>query len=320
MAVSKEYLEAFMAYVTTYGDEKAKENFKLESAETVNRYKRRAKQLGIKIPANSAVMQQIQERFTTEELAAIANGGRFMPGIAEIPIVSFEGKHIRIGVMTDTHIGHQCFEEERLFQAFEEFRKEKVDFVVHAGDVTEGMSQRPGHIYELSKLGYEAQKEYAIKLFSQWTETPIYAISGNHDRWYIKSSGANIVGDIAQSLPNFNFIGHDEGSISINGKASINLWHGEDGSSYALSYRLQKIIESLSGGEKPSVLIAGHVHKYVGIFERNVYALSAGTLERQTPWMRGKRLSAHVGFIILDLWVNNSGVAKMQHTWYPFYT
>ena len=99
----------------------------------------------------------------------------------------------------------------------------------------------------------------------------------------------------------------------------MKLWHGEDGSSYALSYRLQKIIESLTGGEKPNILIAGHVHKYVKIFERNVYALSVGTIQSQTPWMRGKRLAAHVGFCIGDYWVNKDGLAKMRETWYPFY-
>jgi predicted phosphodiesterase len=121
-------------------------------------------------------------------------------------------------------------------------------------------------------------------------------------------------------LENFNFIGHDEGDISLGGKAVLKLWHGEDGNSYAISYRIQKILESLSGGEKPSVLIAGHTHKYVNIFERNVYALSVGTMQRQTPWMRGKRIAAHVGFAIADYYINDDGVSKFTHTWHPFYT
>ena len=86
------------------------------------------------------------------------------------------------------------------------------------------------------------------------------------------------------------------------------------------SYRLQKIVESFSGGEKPNALFAGHVHKYVQISERNIYATSVGCLERQTSWMRGKRLSAHVGFCIVDIWVNKTGICKMSTTWYPFYT
>jgi predicted phosphodiesterase len=205
-------------------------------------------------------------------------------------------------------------------QAFDEFKKAKVDFVVHAGDVTEGMSNRPGHIYELSALGYDQQKALAIDMFKQWTDTDIYAIDGNHDRWFLKSNGAKIVKDVDEAIPNFHFIGHDEGSISLNGKATLWLWHGEDGNSYALSYRLQKILESLTGGEKPNAMIAGHTHKYVDIFERHVFCTSVGCMQSQTPWMRSKRIAAHPGFAIIDYWVNDKGICKMTHTWHPFYS
>jgi predicted phosphodiesterase len=318
MPVTENYLKQIVAYVNTYGEERTIADYGFKSS-VLERYLRGAKQAGLMANLETKVLSKIQERYTPDELTAIANGGRIMPGIANVPIVSFEGEHIRIGAITDTHIGHMCFDDDRLYQAFEVFKKEKVDFITHSGDVTEGMSHRPGHIYELNHLGYDAQKKHAIELFGQWKDTDIQAISGNHDRWFLKSNGANIVGDIDSALSNFHFIGHDEGDISLNGKATLKLWHGEDGSSYALSYRLQKIVESFSGGEKPNALFAGHVHKYVQIAERNVYATSVGCLERQTSWMRGKRLSAHVGFCIVDIWVNKKGICKMTTTWYPFY-
>jgi predicted phosphodiesterase len=288
--------------------------------ETLNRVLRLAKRYGAPEVDKSKLLSQIASNYTDAELKAIANGGRIMPGMTKVPVIDFDGEKIRIGIITDTHIGSKQFSEQRLFQAFDEFRKAKVDFIVHAGDVTEGMSNRPGHIYELDQLGYDKQKEYAIQLFSQWEDTDIYAIDGNHDRWFIKSSGAIIVKDIAEILGNFHFLGHDEGDISLKGKATLKLWHGEDGNSYALSYRLQKIAESLSGGEKPNAMICGHTHKYVKIFERNIWILSAGSIQAQTQWMRGKRIAAHVGFCVADLWVNDSGISKMRETWYPFYT
>lgn len=269
--------------------------------------------------SKNSVLAKIASSYSDKELQAIANGGRILPGIDKIPIISFSGKRIRIGCISDTHIGHQQFAEERLYQAFDEFKREGVEFITHSGDVCEGMSHRPGHIYELDQLGYEQQREYAIKIFSQWTDTDIYAIDGNHDRWFIKSNGALVVKDIERRLPNFKFIGHDEGDISLDGRASIKLWHGEDGNSYALSYRIQKIIESLSGGEKPSVLLAGHTHKYVKIFERNITAISVGSIEAQTKWMRGKRISAACGFCILDITLGGQGIAKISDCWYPFY-
>lgn len=307
-------------YATNHGKTKALADLGI-SEETFNRYKRAARdEKGIVMPERSQWLDEIAQKFSDHELQAIAKGGRLIPGSGEVPVISFGGKHIRIGCLTDTHIGHKRSPRQRIEQAFEEFKKENVDFITHSGDVTEGMSNRPGQVYELDHIGYDAQKTEAIDIFSQWTDSEIYAIDGNHDRWYLKSNGALIVKDIAESVKNFHFIGHDEGDISLDGKAVVKLWHGEDGSSYALSYRLQKIIESLSGGEKPNVLVAGHVHKYANIFERNVYCVSAGCIQAQTSWMRGKRLAAHVGFCILDVWIGDAGVSKFNVTWYPFYT
>lgn len=266
-----------------------------------------------------AILKKIGEQYTDQELLAIASGGRIMPGFAKVPVINFNGKHFRIGAITDTHIGSSYFREERVYQAIAEFGKQKCDFVVHAGDVSEGMSNRPGQIYELDQLGYHAQRQKCVEVLSRW-KGKMYLISGNHDRWYLKSNGANIVQDIAGMLPDAEFLGHDEGDISLNGKATLKLWHGEDGSSYAVSYRIQKVIESLSGGEKPSVMFFGHTHKSTYLFERNVHCYSLGCIESQSAWMRGKRISAHTGFWIIDLWVNSEGVSKAQGCFYPFYT
>ena len=299
MPVKKEYIQKVVAVFLSEGKEATIKQFNLNN-ETFNRYLRKAKEFGITTVDKGKIISQIIQNYTDKELEAIAKGGRIVPGYSKVPIVSFEGERIRIGAMTDTHLGHIKMPPERIYQAFDEFKKAKVDFITHSGDVTEGMSNRPGQIYELTHLGYDLQKALAIEVFGQWTDTPIYAIDGNHDRWFLKSNGAKIVKDIAESLPNFNFIGHDEGDISLKGKAILKLWHGEDGNSYALSYRLQKIMESLTGGEKPNAMIAGHVHKYVEIFERHVHCTSVGSMQSQTAWMRGKRIAAHTGFGIID--------------------
>lgn len=315
------YLEISKTY-NEYGESKASELLGM-SVHSLQARLREAKRLGFYTQSanstQSKYLNKILETYSEAELKIIAEGKTQILEKSKKLNINFEGNRVRIGVMTDTHIGHQKFYEQRLFAAFEEFKKEKVDFVCHAGDVTEGMSHRLGHIYELTHLGYDQQKKYAVELFGQWTDTPIYAIDGNHDRWYIKSNGAMIVKDIDRELSNFHFIGHDEGDIKLNDNVSIRLWHGEDGNSYALSYRVQKILESLQGGDKPSIMFCGHTHKYVKLFERNVHAISIGCLEDQTKWMRGKRLAANPGFGIYDITFNNTGVTKLNETFYPFY-
>jgi len=264
-------------------------------------------------------INKILETYTDQELKVLANGKKQLLEANKKLNINFDGNRVKIGVFGDTHIGHKKFYEQRVYAAFEEFKKEKIDFICHTGDVTEGMSHRPGHIYELTHLGYDQQKQYAIDIFGQWKDSPIYAIDGNHDRWYIKSNGALIVKDIATQLENFHFLGHDEGDIQLNNNTFIRLWHGEDGNSYALSYRVQKILESLQGGDKPNIMFCGHTHKYVKLFERNVHAISIGCIEDQTKWMRGKRIAANPGFGIYDITFNDTGIVKLKETFYPFY-
>ena len=265
-----------------------------------------------------STVSKLIERYTPEELKLIANGFQLQTETYK-PIHNFNGQPVKIGVLTDLHIGSKYTESERIYEAFEEFNRNEVDMVMICGDVTEGLSNRPGHIYECSQIGYEAQKDKAIEILGQWDNSPMYMIDGNHDRWYIKSAGACIVKDICENIENAEFIGHDVGEIQISPSVKIMLWHGEDGSSYSLSYRLQKIIESLSGGTKPNVMFCGHTHKYCNIFERNIYTVSCGSIQRQTPWMRGKRLSAHVGFSIFEMEIHDTGIGRFKHEWFPFY-
>ena len=267
----------------------------------------------------SPILLKIQEAYSPSELQAIANGCKILPSVLKTPNVNFDGEHIRIGVLGDTHLGSSYTSEFNIYKAFEEFKRANVDFVVHSGDVTEGMSNRPGHIYELSHLGYDKMKNHAIDVLSQ-CPAPAYYIDGNHDRWFIKSNGAMIVKDICDAIPNATFLGHDEGDIKLKSNTTLRLWHGEDGNSYATSYRIQKVVESLSGGEKPNILLLGHTHKQAYIFERNIQCVSTGCMQYQTPWMRGKRISAHTGFHIIDVWINSKGVSRFGLQWFPIYS
>ena len=77
--------------------------------------------------------------------------------------------------------------------------------------------------------------------------------------------------------------------------------HPGGGSAYATSYSVQKIIESLDGGEKPAVALYGHYHKLWAGNIRNVWVVQTGTTEDQTPFMRKKKLEAHVGGYVVKL-------------------
>lgn len=276
---------------------------KLKQTQTKNKYLKLA--------------EQLEKSFSLSELKVILQSGKAIVRPTDVLRIKHSGKIVKFGIISDTHMGSIFFKEELYDDCLDMFTKEKCEFICHCGDLVEGMSGRPGHIYEVTHLGFAKQKEYAKQQLSKWKK-PIYIIDGNHDRWFVKSSGALIVKDIADELSNVKFLGHDSGTLCID-NIKIQLWHGEDGSSYAISYRLQKLVESLTGGTKPNIFIAGHVHKHMYAEIRNIHVISAGAGSMQSPWMKSKRIDNHFGVWVCEFQYNKSGIVRFKPEWFPFY-
>lgn len=202
-------------------------------------------------------------------------------------------------VISDTHIGQKKFH----YPLWEEVvrRSREVDIVLHPGDHLEGMSGRPGHVYELNQIGYAQQKAECIRLYKQ-IEKPIYGIDGNHDQWFKQrgDAGAIVGEDLDAALPHYHHLGEWEGDLEHNG-VRIKLFHSGDGTAYAHSYKLQKLVESFTSGEKPHLVLSGHYHKALYQCSRNVHGFECGTICGQTRWMRAKKIQAHLGFWVLEV-------------------
>jgi predicted phosphodiesterase len=312
--VSEKRVEEILDFYAKYGEAKTLQDFNIKQ-DTLARYIRKYKKTHHDFKLTKTLLD-IKAKYTEQELNRLAKGHSLNLAVQNKINIDFSGEKVKMCFMTDLHAGGIYFNEENFDKALKVADEENVDMFVLSGDITEGMSNRPGHVYELTHIGYDQQKEYAVHLLSKFNKK-CYCIDGNHDRWYIKSNGAIIVKDICKETGH-EFLGHDEGDIVIN-NSIIKLWHGLDGSSYATSYRVQKLIEALTGGEKPNVLLCGHTHKQGYFFERHVHAISGGAMSRQSSWMRGKKLANHYGFHIIELTINNHGVARCKVEWFPFY-
>jgi predicted phosphodiesterase len=222
---------------------------------------------------------------------------------------------IRMLVLSDTHIGHDKFH----YQLFDKIVKESkgCDIVLHPGDHLEGMSGRPGHIYELNQIGFKAQFNEALRLYKQ-IEAPIYGIDGNHDAWFKEKGNIGIVvgEELERAIPNYCHLGEWEGDLHLDG-LWIKLFHANDGSAYSISYKGQKLVESFTGGEKPHIVLSGHYHKAGYWFMRNVHHYECGTVCGQSRFMRGKKLAAHLGFWIIEAWYGRNGVTRIRNEFIP---
>lgn len=228
----------------------------------------------------------------------------------------------RIGIISDTHIGQEKFDSELFKYAGEVFAKRGVKNVYHAGDILEGASGRDGQCFELTHIGFERQLAYAAELFNKYfSKFQVYGITGNHDLWFKNKNNAGV--DVGKSLedrvPNFHMLGEMEADIQLAQGCSMKLFHANDGTAYANSYKGQKLVESFDGGSKPSIVIQGHYHKALYQFIRNVHCIDAGTLCGQTGWMRGKKIPAHKGFWLLDIETGKKGIKSFGQTFFPAY-
>jgi predicted phosphodiesterase len=217
---------------------------------------------------------------------------------------------IVIGVASDRHIGSKYHREDVLQELYRRFAEKGVDAVIDCGNYIDGDARFNKH--DVLATGIDRQ----LTLMAEQTPrmpsgVPTYAIWGDdHEGWYAQREGIN-VGEYAENK--MQRAGHqwwDLGFMEAHmllrnansgAESRMAVMHPGGGSAYAHSYKPQKIVESMEGGEKPAVLLIGHYHKMSADNIRNVWVAQTGTCEDQTPFMRKKSLEAHVGGMIITL-------------------
>jgi predicted phosphodiesterase len=233
---------------------------------------------------------------------------------------SVPGTDVCFLAIGDTHMGHQCYNPALLDQAADVAKREGAQFVTHSGDICEGWySSRPGHMFELTHLGGDQQVDYAVEQLSR-LKMPIYAITGNHEHnTFGKLAGFDIGKQLEDRVKDFHHLGVQQGTLQLPHGQHIGIHHPDGGTAYAISYKMQKLVESLDGGTKPKVLLCGHFHKAEYIFYRNVHCFQTGTFERQTPFMRNQGIAAHCGFWRIRMKIGKEGVQYIDPRFYPAY-
>lgn len=239
----------------------------------------------------------------SEEIERLRRTISKMARYLQTPKIVIPEDEVTFGIVSDTHFGSYYSDISLLNQAYEIFLKEKVDFVFHAGDLLDGEKMYRGHEYEIFVHGADNQVKYCIENYPS-SGIKTYFIDGNHDRSFWRRAGVCTGERIASLRDDLVYLGYQEADVEFSKGMFIRVYHPEDGSAYALSYKPQRYISELSGKNKPQLLVVGHYHKAEKLFYRNIAVIQAGTLQRQTPYMRGKKISAAVGFWIVRLSVS----------------
>jgi hypothetical protein len=235
---------------------------------------------------------------------------------------------IVFGFVTDKHLGNRHERLDVLNAAYDRFAAEGVVDVFDAGNWIDGEARF--NKQELRVFGMDDQLDYLIDVHPQRKGIVTHYVSGDdHEGWYSQRERINI-GQYLElkakkaGREDLRFMGHVEADVELrarNGSTTMRVMHPGGGSSYAFSYAPQKLVESFQGGEKPTVLLIGHYHKYDYCYPREVHVLSGGCMVDQTMFMRKNKIAAHVGYCLVKVKQDpdRGHVTNVAVEWSPFY-
>lgn len=234
--------------------------------------------------------------------------------------INTKDKVIKLGIVSDTHMCCEYQQLTLLNEAYKDFKSRKIKTILHIGDLSDGdYRTRPDHLYSLFKIGASQQAEYIADVYPKIDGTPTYFLQGSHDDTHIKNGGADIGKMISSVRPDMVNLGHGQAFFKING-ITIELLHPGGGSSYAYSYKPQKIIDSIRGGEKPQIILIGHFHKNLYMLYRNINCLLVPSLEATTPFMTANALINDLGYNVIEFRINeNKEIVSFKTEYIPFY-
>ncbi len=213
--------------------------------------------------------------------------------------------HLKLLMISDTHLGSKYDRLDILRYLYDKAEDNNINYILHSGDLTEGLSGRPQQMYELKEASYTGQRDYVIDKYPK-SDIPTYLIAGNHDLWWVRECGADICRDIANHREDLHYLGSDCEDLKI-GKLKIRMYHGTGGGAYAKSYKLQKYLDSIDISERPHILQTGHIHQAFFMKQGKTHCFQTSCLQDLTPYERSKGLPNDKSVWWVDVYMDNNG-------------
>lgn len=219
--------------------------------------------------------------------------------------IKSELEHLKLLLISDTHLASKYDRLDILRYLYNKAEDRNINYILHSGDLTEGRSNRPEQIYSLREASFEGQRDYVIDKYPK-SNIPTLMISGNHDLWWIKNCGSDIVADICKQREDLTYLGSDCEDIKI-GKLKIRLYHGKGGSAYAKSYKIQKYLDTIPSEELPHILQTGHTHQAFYFKQGKTNCFQTSCLQDLTPFERSMGFSNDKSCWWVDVTFDNKG-------------
>lgn len=213
--------------------------------------------------------------------------------------------HLKLLLISDTHLASKYDRADILRYLYNKAEDRNINYILHSGDLTDGLSGRPQQIQELRETSYTGQRDYVVEKYPK-SEIPTYLISGNHDLWWVKQCGSDIVKDICNRRDDLHYLGSDCEDLMI-GKLKVRLYHGKGGGAYARSYPMQKYLDAIPAEERPDILQTGHTHQAFYMKQGRTHCFQTSCLQDLTPFERSMGFNNDKSCWWVDIDFDNKG-------------
>ncbi len=272
----------------------------------------------------------------TKQLEALIDAEKYRSTAPKIDL----SEHIKngkvvFGALSDTRLNSKYGRPDIYRSLYSRFKEEGVSYVLHCGDITDGYMRYKGHVKDQIYQSYDAMLE--IFFDSKKPEcypsigVDTYFIGGNIDATFLKKKDeegerTNVCLDIAKKRKDLIFMDWNAATIKIGPKARVTLSHPLPGlgsrKPYAISQPLQAMIDSISPGEKPDILLMGYFQRrYEFPGTKGFRSFMVPSSISQTPYDSERKIPAPaLGGIIFEVYFNKDGsMGDVVSTDIPFY-
>lgn len=222
---------------------------------------------------------------------------------------------IRFAAVADVHIGNTEHFEDEFCKFLEILNEEEIKTLFIAGDLIDGIKVYPGQEFEIAIVRIEDQIKKAKEELSIYKGN-IYYLAGNHEYRVHQLTGID-VGKILES-ETIHYLGSHRARIHLDNFA-VEVWHGAGGRAYALSYKLQKMIDNIPPGTEPRVILAGHLHILMHLpLYRYIDAFHCGCFEGETAYTKRLGLQTTIGGWILHAKHTEGNIISLETKYIAF--
>jgi predicted phosphodiesterase len=253
------------------------------------------------------------------------------PQLEPLTITEELGDHFIFGITSDTHQNSKYQQETHLHTFYDICQAEGVKVVYHAGDITAGNGRMyKGQQFEMFNQSVDEQEDYIVDNYPGRKGIVTKFITGNHCLSWFTSAGRDVGRAIGGSPPgdpkvqngrreDMQYLGQYAAYVEFAPGVRMYLLHPDGGMPYAISYRPQRIAAGFAGGEKPNIMVMGHLHQVEYLFERNIHIIQPGCFEAQTPFLKRKGIMPKIGGWIIEVKIRDGSIVSFKPTFFPFY-